>query len=56
MGHIEKKSVFSRSENNHLFYDISNSTIDEYILLNALFGSEQLKLIFDKKEGGVKRL
>jgi hypothetical protein len=34
----------------YIIIDISNSTIDEYVLLNALFGSEQLKLIFDKKE------
>jgi hypothetical protein len=37
----------------YIIIDISNSTIDEYVLLNALFGSEQLKLIFDKKEGRV---
>ena len=37
----------------YIIIDISNSTIDDYMLLNALFGSEQLKLIFDKKEGKV---
>ena len=55
---IMKTGVYkdSRYKNKFYFYvviDISDSTIDEYSLLDTLFGTEKLNLIFDKKQGDV---
>lgn len=55
---IIKSGVYEHPEykDNFYFYviiDISNSTIDEYNLLNSLFGTLKMSLIFNKKTGDI---